>query len=193
VWTGRSILTVAIVVAALLAAYWAGAADLGEPSSSAADAPAHGCDDARVLPTEDLGAAEAATLCLLNAERGAAGLPPLSAQLQLRAAALDHSRDMVERRFFDHVNPDGTDAHQRIASTGYRVPSGGASGENIAYGEGARSTPAEIVAGWMASPGHRANILRSRFDEIGIGIEPRTVERSPYDAAGATYTTTFGG
>jgi uncharacterized protein YkwD len=55
-----------------------------------------------------------------------------------------------------------------------------------------RSTPREVVAAWMASKGHRANVLRRSFREIGIGIEIGTpVELGPA-VSGATYTADFG-
>ena len=152
--------------------------------------PTHGCENARDEPREDVRAAERATLCLLNAERRAKGLRPLRADPRLRAAAVRHSKDMLERGFFEHVSPDGLDHHDRILRARYRPAlAGGATGENLATGEREASTPAVIVDGWMHSPGHRRNILRRRFAEIGIGIVPR----SDRGERGGTYTTTFGG
>ena len=195
----RTAVTLLVVAAVLAAGYIVPRLDLdaGPAGRSAvesrSDAPAHGCRDAHVLPFEDLAAAESATLCLLNAERRARRRRPLRDNRQLRVAALRHSRDMVERDFFDHVNPDGLDAHRRIVRAGYRLPrSGGVTGENLASAEEEKSTPAEIVEGWMHSPGHRRNILRPAFREIGIGILPEATDYSHPDNRGATYTTTFG-
>ena len=64
-------------------------------------------------------------------------------------------------------------------------------GENLAWGTHSRSTPQQAVTNWMDSPGHRANILKRRFREIGIGV----VFHAPTgrtDRVAATYTTTFG-
>ena len=157
---------------------------------SASDAPTHGCDGARDAPSEDPRAAERATLCLLNAERRKAGRRPLRSDAALRRAAVRHSDDMVERDYLEHRNPDGLDSHDRIVRAGYRLrPGGFSTGENLATGETGSDTPAVIVDGWMHSRGHRRNILRRSFDEIGIGIVPRYLGGGD----GATYTTTFGG
>ncbi|HEV3002144.1 MAG TPA: CAP domain-containing protein, partial [Solirubrobacteraceae bacterium] len=64
-------------------------------------------------------------------------------------------------------------------------------GENIAWGSGTLSSPAGIVAAWMASPGHKENLLNPTYREIGIGIVPGS-PRSPEMAGAATYTTDFG-
>jgi uncharacterized protein YkwD len=162
--------------------------DRDEEQRSGADAPTRGCAHARVEPRDGLRDAERATLCLLNAERRARGLRPLRPDRALRRAALRHSEDMVQRDFFEHENPDGLGPHDRIVRAGYTLRSGGFStGENLATGD--PGTPAAMVDGWMHSPGHRKNILRRGFEEIGIGIVPRHQE----GGRGATYTTTFGG
>ena len=164
--------------------------DGDDPEKAATDAPAHGCDGARDEPGDDPRAAERATLCLLNAERRRAGRGPLRTDTALRRAAIRHSEDMVERDYLEHVNPDGLDSHERIVRAGYRLrPSGFSTGENLATGQTGADSPAVIVDGWMHSRGHRRNILRRSFDEIGIGIVPRHTG----GGGGATYTTTFGG
>jgi len=129
------------------------------------------------------------TLCLLNAERRARGLPALRNNAKLRLAATRHSQDMVNRRYFDHTAPGGVSMVTRVRRTGYTKAAGSwALGENIAWGSGSLSTPARIVRAWMHSSGHRANILDREFREIGIGIAVGT----PEDLDGATYTTDFG-
>lgn len=91
-------------------------------------------------------------------------VPPLEIEARLQCAARLHSEDMVARDFFDHVNPDGDDPFARMAAAGYRYR---AAGENIADGyPGA----AEVVAGWMSSPGHCRNILSADFTQTGIGL-----------------------
>jgi uncharacterized protein YkwD len=124
------------------------------------------------------------TLCLLNEERARHGIPPLRAEARLELASQQHSEDMVERRFFEHDTPDGVDPQERILATGYPATNA-FTGENIARGEYAESSPVEVVDSWMHSPGHRENILRAEFTEVGVGVA--TAE------AAATYTTDFGG
>lgn len=89
---------------------------------------------------------------------------------------------MVRNHYFAHGDFVG-----RIRRTGYR---GRLLGENIAWGSLEYSTPAAIVSLWMHSPEHRANILRRRFTQIGIGVALGAPERDVGQAA--TYTTDFG-
>jgi len=131
------------------------------------------------------------TVCLLNRERRAHGLGKLRLNRRLSAAAKRHTRDMVRRRYFDHVSRGGRDVVDRLRNSGYisRAASW-VVGENLAWGSGSRGTPRAIVRSWMHSPGHRRNILTPRFREIGIGIAFATPTRS--SSGGGTYTTTFG-
>jgi uncharacterized protein YkwD len=139
-------------------------------------------------------AAGQATICLLNRERAARGLPALNQNALLDAASLEHSQDMVGRRYFEHTTPDGRDVRARLRAVGYSRGFSASTGENIAYGYGAKSTPAAIVQLWMHSPGHRADILRPAFNEIGIGIATGAPELpDAKQADSATYTTDFGG
>lgn len=78
-------------------------------------------------------------------------------------AALAHSRDMAEKRYFSHKGKDGSGAAERALQAGYRWMR---IGENIAAGQ---SSPEEVVAGWLASPGHCENIMNSGFTEMGAG------------------------
>jgi uncharacterized protein YkwD len=134
-------------------------------------------------------AARAATLCLLNRERAARGRRALRLSARLTTAAQAHSADMVAHRYFAHESRDGTGFGARIAHTGWtRHRRRWAVGENIGYGTGGLDTPRAIVAAWMRSAGHRANILDGRFRQIGVGIASGT----PDGDAGATYSTDFG-
>ena len=104
-----------------------------------------------------------------------------------------YSRQMVRHGFFDHVGHDGSTLLSRVKSaTSYLTRAAGWSlGENLYWGSGRLSTPAESVKAWIESPGHRRNMLNRRFRDIGIGIAlgaPENVESSP----SATYTTQFG-
>ncbi len=158
---------------------------------TASAAPA-GCADANTRPGTGSEAALAkATVCLINRERTRRDMRPLRVNQRLSGAALSHTRDMIEERYFEHVSKAGLDVVDRLTSTGYL---GGVRnwlvGENLAWGIGSRSTPRETVVGWMNSPGHRRNMLNRRFREIGIGVVFSTPTSSAPVAA--TYTTTFG-
>jgi uncharacterized protein YkwD len=150
------------------------------------------CANAHVAPAAaNLELVRAAVLCLHNRERAARGLPKLAGHADLRTAAERHSTHMVEARFFSHDAPNGADMADRILGTGYGRGQGWSLGENIAWGTGGLATAAAIHRAWMRSPGHKANILRRQFREIGIGI----ALGAPVDAggqAGATYTADFG-
>jgi uncharacterized protein YkwD len=136
----------------------------------------------------DAGAA-AATLCLLNQQRAAHGLGPFSGSAVLDKAADGFAQDMVARRFFDHVSPGGGTFMDRIKAAGWVAGGSWSAGENIAWGSGSLATPAEIVDGWMHSPGHRANILNGSFTQIGIGIAAGAPQAGVRDAG--TYVTDF--
>jgi uncharacterized protein YkwD len=133
--------------------------------------------------------ARKAVLCLLNRERRAHGLKPLHTQTRLFTASFRHSRAMVKKRFFAHVQPGGIGLLTRLVRTHYLPARAWNVGENIAWGQGAYDSPKNTVNAWMHSTGHRANILRPGFRQIGIGIY-RGVPTGR--KSGATYTTDFG-
>ena len=93
-----------------------------------------------------------------------AAAPPLSVSRKLNDAAAGHARDMARRKFFDHRGADGSQPKDRVMRAGYRPR---LTGENIAFGP---ESAEEAVAGWLASPGHCANIMDSRFQHIGFGL-----------------------
>jgi uncharacterized protein YkwD len=129
------------------------------------------------------------TLCLLNRERRARRLKPLRSQHRLFVASYRQSRAMVKKRFFSHVQPGGIGLLTRLVRTHYLPSRSWLVGENIAFGAGSLDSPLKTVRAWMNSTGHRANILRPGFRQIGIGIYPG-VPTNPH--SGATYTTDFG-
>lgn len=101
-------------------------------------------------------------LRLVNVERAKAGLGALTTNSTLTAAA--NKRAQETKQSFSHTRPNGTSCFTVLGEYGisYRT-----AGENIAYGQ---KTPQEVVNGWMNSPGHRANILKSSFGKVGIGV-----------------------
>ncbi|HEU0023787.1 MAG TPA: CAP domain-containing protein [Thermoleophilaceae bacterium] len=177
-------LTPALLAALVLALGAAPAASAGR-----------GCVSTRATPDETSTAQlTESTLCLLNAQRARAGLRALRLNEQLSEAALRHATDMERRHYFSHTSRNGSTFVQRIRRTGYfRRVSSWFVGENLAWGAGRnRSTPRGIVAAWMDSPPHKANILQSRFREIGIGVTEGAPRRNVFGLPAATYATTFG-
>jgi len=131
----------------------------------------------------------AATVCLINAERARQGRVALGQNAMLQRAAQLHSLDMAKRKFFEHRNPDGVEPAARIVRQGYPPI---LVGENLAWGELAESTPANVVALWLKSPGHRANMLEAGYREIGVGLAFEAPELQDEPRQAAIYTTTFG-
>lgn len=119
---------------------------------------------ARPLTPGGLAQTAAEVVALTNAERTRAGLRPLAVDALLTNAAQAHSADMVARAFYSHTSPDGSEPWHRAAAAGSTRRT---IGENIACGQ---RSAAEVVQGWMDSPGHRANILKPAFTHIGVGF-----------------------
>ncbi len=98
---------------------------------------------------------------LVNAERAKEGLPALTMNKQVQAAA--QIRAMECEQLFSHTRPNGTSFVTALQeqNVSYRR-----AGENIAWGQ---RTPQQVVTGWMNSAGHRANIMNPNFTTIGVG------------------------
>ena len=184
------------IVALLAAALLAPTSSVAEGKKHRHRAPApakvtQDCPDADLEPSGDnLGRIRAAILCLHNQIRAEHGLPVLRENKKLRKAALGHSRNMVSKQFFAHTTPKGVTMVDRILKARYvREDQGWALGENLAWGTGSYATPRGAVQAWMESPGHRANLLKRAYRELGVGI---VLGVPVSDAAGATYTVDFG-
>jgi uncharacterized protein YkwD len=153
------------------------------------------CANATVVPTaRTLDEARSATMCLINRDRTKRGMTALHTNRTLQASARAYARDMVRRSFFDHTSPSGETLTERIRQD-TRYLAGALRweiGENLAWGTGSRATPAQIVAGWMRSPGHRANILHASFREMGLGIAVGTPVDAAAASGAATYANQFG-
>lgn len=107
----------------------------------------------------------AATLiALTNTQRSAAGLAPLNYDGRLASSAFAKAQDMLAKGYWSHTSPDGRSAWHFVSQAGYSYV---AVGENLAKGF---SSDTAVISGWMASSGHRANILNPAFKDIGIGI-----------------------
>jgi uncharacterized protein YkwD len=148
---------------------------------------AAGCANADANPNDiSISAAQRATLCLLNSERRKHGIRPFKEDRRLTRASQRYAVVMSNRNIFAHGDFVG-----RIKAARYlRGARAYTVGENIAWGSWDYATPANIVDGWMHSPGHRANILNGRFREIGLGVA-RGAPVGGQDRAG-TYVTDFG-
>jgi uncharacterized protein YkwD len=155
------------------------------------------CANTTLTPTvRNLDLVRAATLCLINRERRRAGERPLRPNTRLRRAAQAHTESMAFGDYFEHVGPGGSGGGTplaRLRAVGYISSARGYEvGENIAWGTLSLATPRAIVAAWMASPSHRANILDSRYRETGIGVSPHPPASLAHGQAGAIYTQDFG-
>ena len=91
----------------------------------------------------------------------------------LTQAATGHSQDMVTANFFSHTGSNGSTLAQRVNATGYAWSS---LGENIAAGQ---TSVNSVVDGWIASPGHCANIMNPAFVEMGLACVAGT-SANPY-------------
>lgn len=109
--------------------------------------------------------------CGANGSFGPAGALGWSTQLSDAAAA--HSLDMVTNNFLSHTGSNGSTLSTRVNATGYAWSS---LGENIAAGYG---TVNNVMAGWMASDGHCANIMNPNFTQIGVACVKGT-NANPY-------------
>ncbi len=150
------------------------------------------CANESLMPTaHDTAQVSGAIVCLINAIRAGHGLAALTPNRALNAAAMTHSRDMVARDYFSHVTPSGTTPEQRMRRNGAPCSPGCALGENIAWASGSLSTPAAIVRAWMASPGHRANILDGAFRYEGLGVMQGAPQMLGHGQSGTTVTQDF--
>ncbi len=105
---------------------------------------------------------QARMLAQVNFYRARNALPPLRAEQRLARAALAHAHDMAENDFFAHLGSDRSNTGVRARRAGYAWR---AVGENIAAG---LSSPEDTVDKWMASEGHRDNMLNAVFRDAGI-------------------------
>jgi uncharacterized protein YkwD len=106
---------------------------------------------------------EASLLRAMNEVRGATGLRPLRLDPRLEVAARSHSDKMLRVQAIFHGN-----FVLRIRRVGVKAPT---IGENLAWGTGSLARARKIVALWLASPEHRANLLRRGYRTVGVGVK----------------------
>ena len=104
----------------------------------------------------------------LNQYRRENGLPPLIYSTRLEAAAESHLRDLWQRNFFSHTNPDGKGPGARAVAAGFCHQY---VGENLAAGQ---TTVENAMQAWKNSPGHNANMLEPLYVYVGVSysIDP---------------------
>jgi uncharacterized protein YkwD len=160
-WAGSKRLVVAAAMTAgiTLTAFAPAAAAHGSSSCQHANSPI------TATSKPDL---QNAAVCLINQQRTQRHLPPLHTDQRLNRSAQGWTNMMVSRAAFTH----GADFAARISAAGFNWST---AGENIATGY---TTPAQVVSGWMASPGHCQNILSPSFADVGTGVSARSSDGS---------------
>lgn len=118
-----------------------------------------------LLPSSTITQARFNIISLTNRERRARGLAAARSSNALNNACQTHANDMARGRFLSHTGSDGSNGGQRARRSGLGWTTWG---ENIAAGQ---RGSAEVVNAWMASSGHRANILNGQFNAIGVGLQ----------------------
>ncbi len=176
-----------LILIAILSLHLIAAAD-SPPTPEVADAISSSTDSTALWQNDNSPLDTAAAICnpsaipvqnalfeqkiieLVNQERAAAGLPPLKGNDSLSSASRYHANDMFADVYFNHDTYDRINGDLQFAcgvwqriTTFYTFST---AGENIAAGY---TTPENVMAGWMASDGHRANILNPNFRELGVG------------------------
>lgn len=143
-----------------------------DPSADASPSPDESPSPSAGPSTSGPTAMENAVVIMVNAERAKRRCPAVRTDERLRTAARGHSRDMAAKGFLSHTGSDGSSFDERIRRTGYPTPLS----ENIAVGY---RTAADVMAGWMRSKGHRANILDCTAKAVGVGLAYRA-DGTPY-------------
>ena len=90
--------------------------------------------------------------------------PALTASAALQRAARAHAEDMARRGVMEHAGGDGSTPAERATRAGYTWRT---VGENVASGQ---STPEQVVAEWLDSPRHCANIMDADYSEMGVAF-----------------------
>lgn len=106
-----------------------------------------------------------------NKYRNDNNLASLTVNTTLVKAAQAKTDDMFDKQYFEHVSPSGVSPSDLVTATGYSYKT---TGENLALGD--FSSEKDLVDAWMASPGHRANILNKDYTEIGIAADLNTYQ-----------------
>jgi len=118
------------------------------------------------LENENIILASLGVLSYTNEERTKAGLLPLTVNTKLVNSASYKTSDLFNQQYFEHEAPNGEAVAEVTSKFGYEYI---LVGENLALGN--FDSNKKLVDAWMASPGHRANILNKNYTEIGISVK----------------------
>lgn len=134
---------------------------------AAAENPTKILDSQRRLAA-NVRALESRAFALANDERSRSGLAPLVWNEKAAEVARSHSMDMAEFDYLSHTDHKGRRVVERARDFG--LFEWRALGENIAWLSGYEDPAGRVVDRWMASSGHRRNILQSSYRESGVGL-----------------------
>jgi uncharacterized protein YkwD len=171
------------------------AAGLGALTADAAPKAAGAwCPGANLQPNStDTTAVDAATLCLIDRVRSVARVSLLRPNAALGAVAAGQVASMVRWNYFADVRPTGQTPLSLVVVSRYNAHAASIQvGQNIAWGTGHDTTPAQIVAAWLASPPHRKIILDGEYRDAGVAVEPALPRVLGAGQRGATYAMEFG-
>jgi uncharacterized protein YkwD len=158
---------VGILVAAVLAALFSGAARAADDPYATLLAPSAACGPASDQLNLDAQTAQQAMLCFTNFARAQSGLAPLTLSATLTTAGNAKLASDISCGVFSHepcgVPFDAVFSTYTQGATSFQI------GENIAWGTSTAGTPRAIMSAWLHSAGHRENILTPEFREVGIG------------------------
>jgi uncharacterized protein YkwD len=119
---------------------------------------------APTVPSSGISTDEQKAFALLNADRTANGLQPLKLNTGLSALGENYAKDMINRGFFAHNNPEGQTPFDRMHQAGINYTY---AGENLAI----NTSVTAAQKAFMNSTGHRANILNKNYTEVGLGVQ----------------------
>ena len=121
--------------------------------------------------------AREALICEIDRLRARRGLRKLDVDGRLAKAARRHANDMVDRHYFSHYSPAGSDVADRARRTGYaKRTCAWRLGEVLAWGVEGRSTAAATISAWLDSPDHRRILVSNRYSDLGVGTVAGTPE-----------------
>jgi uncharacterized protein YkwD len=150
----------------------AGRCDPPPPAPAPEPAPAPAAAPAPAPAPADTGVG-AEVAALANSARASAGLAPLATDGRLVTAAANHSSDQAASGRMSHTGSNGSSPGDRVAAAGFPA---GTWAENVAAGQPSAQA---VFDAWMASPGHRANILHGGLTHIGVAMAT-SADGTPY-------------
>lgn len=117
------------------------------------------------VPVAEVVLTDSGVVSFTNQARIKASLKSLTVNIKLNEAASLKAKDLFAKQYFDHISPSGDGPDKIVKQSGYEYI---VIGENLAMGN--FKNDEELLVAWLASPGHRANILNTRFTEVGTAV-----------------------